>query len=413
MQFPDLIPEIIDQIIFHAEVHVFVLCQVCQYFAQHTKRIKIHTISWYLDNSDYNIVKYKPYCAVPDFLPSLTTLKISDNYGSIDNIKNLTQLKKFCAYVQYEIGDEIIRHLTNLDTLMFGRNQISFDVLATLPHLTNLSTDGGLSGVYLLTNLTKLSINDIKSNEISLLTNLLHLNLSWCVDIDHNTFIHLTKLTNLYLEYTNCENDHISHLTNLKQISTFENDNINYELLQHMINLQEFDLNHNNDLLNEHIWNLTNLTELQICVGDNISEECLRRLTKLSSLDIIGNNTAVNRDDKGYININISFLTNLRYLSIDYTNVDDNQLINLTNLTILSMTDANVNKFSHLTNLTELFIKDELSNDYNEISHLVKLRSLTVIYNNSLIIETIRKLTNLTYLRIPQKWLEFNHINKS
>ena len=226
---------------------------------------------------------------------------------------------------------------TNLEVLYLAQNPVSdlsfLSELTKLEVLTISVTNGNLSPLAGLVNLTFLGLHDTSISDISPL-------------------LELTSLINLQIK--DCSISDISVLGELK-------------------NLQELSLDYNNISDISSLSGLTNLRSLNLD-GNNISDiSPLSGLTNLRSLGLFGNNISDISP--------LSRLTNLISLSVSQNFIleDISALSRLTNLKGLYLPLNNIediSALSGLTNLETLYLYSNRINDISALSGLINLKGL-------------------------------------
>jgi hypothetical protein len=192
------------------------------------REAKITTIS--------HLTNLKSLCAIGDFkitensLSNLTCLKLWDNPQTND-INHLTNLQTLVVGGSCEIDDKGTSKLTNLTSLYIFYN----DKINTISHLVNLRKLSFFSKVCdnqisTLTNLTYLEMcgeHKVTNDDLLYLTNLTHLDIGFTrkiTNLNHLTNLHTLFLNNLLY---GIGDDGISQLTNLTELYTRGNKQIN------------------------------------------------------------------------------------------------------------------------------------------------------------------------------------------
>lgn len=276
-----------------------------------------------------------------DQLPS-DIIKIIHNELDFIGQKNLKLIS--IAFIKYPI--------TNLLDNVPNRLNLTDEKLKSYPHIIKLNID--------------------RNKKIKNISDLMHLQ--------------ILNISSSY-EYT------IASLTNLTKLSINRTGKIIYiktmESINHLVNLRELHITQNNIINNNDIKSLTNLTHLDIHNSINITN--INHLHNLQILDASGNNCGI--DNNG-----ISNLINLTELYIDNNpNVTAiNQFINLRVLNISCV--SGVDNIQSLTNLIELNIGR--NNKITNLDHLINLRSLYIESYSNIRNDNLILLTNLTKLGI-------------
>ena len=140
---------------------------------------------------------------------------------------------------------------------------------------------------------------------------------------------------------------------------------------------------------------LKNLEKLNLDPNQINDVSPLSSLINLKELVLSGNNQIKNLSS-------LSSLPNLMKLHLDRNKVDVRQLLSLSNLTNLSVSQAsieNINLLSSLTNLTELHL---IGNSIKDISPLGSLTRLTYLDLSNNQIKDVSSLSNLKSLKVLQ-----------
>ena len=222
-------------------------------------------------------------------------------------------------------------------------DKISFkltdDILKSYPHVVKLQIvskllhwDQQVPRIYNTSNLNNVRVLHIKGNcgfDISKLTNLTSLTLSYCNNITNDDIKSLTNLTELNIP-ANQQISDINCLINLRKIDissyTFTECEVDDNGIMCLTNLTE--LNADDNIYVENIGHLTNLTKLSANGRGGPANDALRLLTNLTDLNLSGN--------QDITNYGIITLTNLRILDISYTSaINDLGIAHLTNSLII------------------------------------------------------------------------------
>lgn len=256
-------------------------------------------------------------------LTRLKSLKICSifNGGALHisnrSLRTLTQLThlSLCSKTP-KITDESIEMLENLTDLDLTNNySISFEAFRNHTRITALNLEKWHhmppEGLINFPNLTCLNIS-LQSRNISN---------EWFSKLSDDSFIHLTKLRYLNLNYQerdDCVTDKsFKNLTQLTHLSLRGNTVITDEGLSHLVNLNTLDLNmrHTSPISNKGLSVLTNLTHLNLSKEKDtkkclISDASLKNLKQLVSLDISHNYHITQEGISGLLN-----LTEITYCS--------------------------------------------------------------------------------------------------
>lgn len=142
----------------------------------------------------------------------------------------------------------------------------------------------------------------------------------------------LSNITHLNLSFNeNITDDIVSKLTNITFLSLYYNPKITNKSLSGLTNLRSLDLSGNHNITDYALIGLTNLTFLNISFNENITNNCVSRLTNLVSLD---------RSLEEYI-IGGGDVADLTSLSLDAP--DDENLVGLITLDLSSFDENIIN----------------------------------------------------------------------
>jgi len=218
--------------------------------------------------------------------------------------------------------------------------------------------------------------NVLTNDMLILFPNLIYLNMRNSYNVSTNGIKNLTKLQYLYMGTNkNLTNTALKSLTNLIKLD------VGYSSSPHVTD--------------NGIKHLIKLKEISLRENRKISINTIKYLP-LHSLHLSLNKTFKDED--------IKLLTNLKNLSLDYSNITDNGIQNLTNLQVLHaskyITDNGINR---LTNLEILYPQpyNKGSIKGTSFKHLNKLRILNA--DASMNEEHIKNLTNLEWLMLSCK----------
>lgn len=269
-----LLPELIDHIIYFTTNSVSDLSLVNKYFNDNVKKIRI------ISNKDYPKMKNEYLQS----LPNLTELYLPGgyviNYQGIRYLKNLKILDLTCTRSPDErITDSDLSKITSLTHLGLSYNRII--------------TDEGISG---LTNLTFLDLagTTISDRGIMNLNKLEFIRLSGNTMVTNDGLARLSSLTDLNL-YSNDKITFNESMYRLKKLTLGYNFIILDDELSKLTNLEILDLEFNKIITDKGVSNLVNLKDL--FVNDLITNEGISNLTNLRSL-ALGNNTIISNIDK-------------------------------------------------------------------------------------------------------------------
>jgi hypothetical protein len=297
-----------------------------------------------------NNPKYNFYRIAPDSISkfvNITNLNLDQRIVIDNSIAVLTSLTKLqsLTYSNHYMSESILISLTNLTTLRCASLNVTSE---SLKHLTKLSTlvltaykNVDYNSVSKLVNLTRLSLIGDTSTIIKSIINLPHLN-NLCLKNDETVDSDLKKLTNITKLYLNkCNKISVKGLGYLTNVVSLRMKNMFGRVIQIFPKLLKLvdlvfdsvDVMYNMSLC-VHIQNLTILKN--DCIRENIT--ILTRLKKL----YIGDHGA------GYPCNRLCSLVNLTDLSIHNSCEEliwERNMVLLTNLTRLSLLDANHIKF--------------------------------------------------------------------
>ena len=316
-------------------------------------------------------------------------------------------MKKSC-------NDEVLAKMTNLKSLYLYKCKIS-----TFAHLTNLQGLTLLSN-YPETNIEKLyNLERLYLRDTTNFANLNHLSKLTELSVDKTSTIFddnlekITTLKSLKILASACRNlsprlanlqtiivwtvtgentDKLSYLTNLRYLSFFTYQN-NFTITN-LTKLEHLSISIGGDNSEVDFRNLDNLTEL-ISDYNHLKFDNISHLTKLEVLSV----QEVDGLNK------ISLLTNLKYLNNAGGNIENDEILALTNLVEL---DVTANKYiTNLNNLNKLRIlalgEQKLSHEgFRNLTDLVEL----ALYNNP--IEDLNSYKNLRILKILKHCYFYN-----
>lgn len=253
--------------------------------------------------------------------------------------------------------------------------------------------------------------------DISKLTKLKILDLSYCDNIYDDQLINLTNLREL-ISNGNCNISKINHLTKLDTliIGGDDGNGITTEGISNLINLTH--LNYLNNHESDDVSDLNKFTNLKVLImscSNKMTNNGISKLTNLEKLDISYFETPIeldhfiyltslracemegNDEDGNLNNESISKLTNLIELDISYNHSITN-LNTLTNLQTLDIDGCGIETegLSGLINLTKLDYQNVEDVNFNLLTKL-KILSCNGGYINS---NSISLLTNLSILSV-------------
>lgn len=202
-------------------------------------------------------------------------------------------------------------------------------------------------------------------NNVSMLKNLISLNIASVGNIDINM---LTQL-----KYLNCYNTQITDISNLINLTILKASYSKLVNINHLVNLEVLDIE------NTEVVNINNLTKLKylFCNGSNVN--------------------------------NISNLTKLIHLECKYTPIS--YINNLVNLEYIDIEDTKIDDISNLYNITTIYIKENnfvqlIINNVNVINQLTvidctHINSIKVGKTRNIYLE---ELISLMFIEIPIYW---------
>lgn len=346
-------------------------------------------------------------------LTNLTKLKVvfgeflSDNGISHLSKLNILKILKDCSL------DNGLRALTNLVSLQVS--SVSDDTLAYLPHLSKLLdpyeiTDYGLSKLTNLTSLRGHANIRFTDESIRCLTNLTKLDLQEN-DISEFAVMHLTKLSNLSFENANITDECYLRLSHLTFLSILPNNNLTYHGFKNLTKLSELilldDLDDTTNIF-ESLDCLSSLSELYL-FSDRMNDNSLVQLSNLTFLNLIVNSTINDRA--------LKCLTNLRKLDlsenevITYDGIKD--LPHLTKLILMDNRNIRNKQLKLLTNLRSLNIswREETCRIVNSgIMNLTNLSTLKFNRNTSISLLGLIPLCNLRKIEMSETAITFQDI---
>ena len=210
----------------------------------------------------------------------------------------------------------------------------------------------------------------------------------------------LTTLSQLWLQHNNVSDlTPLESLTDLRDLSLFDNAVSDLTPLKNLTELIWLNLGRNpvSDLT--PLKNLTKLQWLDLYFSNNVNDiTVLGSMPKLKNLTLGG--TTISDSDL----MHLKNLTELKRLSLDYTNIGDiTHLKNLAELEHLSLNATNVSDITVLANmpkLTTLSLSNTNISDITPLLNLTKLKYLDLSDNNISDITPLLNLTNLETLRL-------------
>lgn len=229
------------------------------------------------------------YANDPYLINKVTELTIQHNCCIKENVEKFTNLRKLEIFDRVLIGDNEIKHLTQLTSLdIYCNNTITIQSIRFLTNLVNLKVNKFIrqENLAYLTRLHTLSLGHIHYGcitEIHHLPNLTSLSLVSDKLIQDSELIKLCS-TLLFLNLSgnfSITNDGLSKMTALKTLILDQNSNLK-------INNE---WNTNDDITDKGLSNLTNLTSLSLVDNEIITDVCLMKLTNLQWLNISYNKT--------------------------------------------------------------------------------------------------------------------------
>jgi hypothetical protein len=230
-------------------------------------------------------------------------------------------------------------------------------------------TDKALSMLSCLRHLDLHGNGAITDGGLSLHTNLTSLCISRNSLISNNCVSTLTKLTTLDINYNGMINDDgLRCLTNLTDLSVNggRRSTITRNGISTLTNLTKLNIGSYNGIVGIGLVSMPNLTELLLDDNITVTNDDLLPFTNLTTLWISSTNIT-----------EISHLTKLTKLSITQTNVPDDELNKLTNLTYLVLQDTDQitdQGIASLINLTYIDLSDTRSITSHGLSHLTALK---------------------------------------
>lgn len=376
-----------------------ILNHICSYLSQF-EQIAFSRINKYASNNLYpTTLKMRDiHISYLTHRPNIQILNIM--FARLGYNIIIPQLPKLHTLFLGRLGSNIT-HLTNLTSLsLSSSSNIScnnFNILSLKKlDITNCEHITNIFNISLLTNLEHLAAQKtpILTQHLTSLTKLSYLNISY-TKVNHiDTLLNLTKLICLQTPLSN-----ITHLTNLlnlvsggrnnKIIEINSLTNLTKLVLDRFSAVKEIDnlINLNTLCINEskikNISTLTNLTELEATGNYYLNDGTLRPLTRLECLSVSSDINSIQfLTNLDYLNIDIVFesvnlnsLQKLETLILNHSNINTDNIIELTKLKRLSITGQhNDLDLNHLTNLKKLNLfqcKIDPAK-YDKIRHLVK-----------------------------------------
>jgi internalin A len=260
--------------------------------------------------------------------------------------------------------------LKQLKSLNLRNNKISdFSFLSELKELKELDIDNNdISDISFLRDLSQLTYlglrgirynkNDNKNIDFSLLNELINLT---TLDIGFNSISDISFLKNL---------------SNLKSLKLFYNEVSDISFLEELEQLTYLDLSNNSIIDISPIVNLKLLESLELDNNFIIDISSLSQLNKLKSLDLSNNQI-------------LDFSSLEKLFLLDILDLSGNQILDikfietLKSLKTLYLADNNISNFSFLSNLNELDILDISGNVISDISFLKYLTKKITVLNMS------------------------------
>lgn len=190
-------PEIADHILYFTQNKVTELSQVCKYFNNNVKKIRITSNRNYRNISDQNLKE----------LPNLIQFELENNFRitneGVSKLTNLLSLNLSCNTVITNQGISTLHKLKYLDLNIFLKRCSKYNTNPSWYYILNWNfkiTDRGISRLTNLTSLILSSNRHITDDGITNLTNLTRLDLGCNDKITDNGIIGLTNLTFINLE---------------------------------------------------------------------------------------------------------------------------------------------------------------------------------------------------------------------
>ncbi|AYV82868.1 MAG: hypothetical protein Hyperionvirus3_14 [Hyperionvirus sp.] len=273
-------------------------------------------------------------CLPPTTLQALTQLEILHLFDAkkyyTDTINKLTNLKKLlCSHTTSRIinfQNNTLSNLTNLESLEM--------------RFCDFLTDGVFDKMVKLNNLKIQTNENLTSTSISHLTGLTSLELTYTTKITNDVFKYLTNLQVLHIETNkHITHENLEHLTSLHSLTLIGNNSIkNLKSIKNLTHLEIQNCVYDWSFITEEmVIDLTNLKSLYLGESE-ITDNCLNKLTNLTRLCLSSSHEE--QDNELITDFGIIPLTNLRYLELrDAVGISDKALIKLTNLTELDIMD--------------------------------------------------------------------------
>ena len=315
---------------------------------------------------------------------------------------------------------EPLRHMTNLQHLSLGENQISD--LTPIMGLTNLTTlrlhDNSISDLTPLSELANLTMLSLGGNPISDFSPILELTNLTSLFLLNNQNLDFTQLSALSnLEFLNMARSQIDDLTPLSELTTlrtlilWDNQISDLTPLSTLTNLEVLDLTGNQISDLAPLSELTNLRSLYL--SDN-------QITDLTSLSTLTNLESLNLAENQINDLtSLPELTNLRSLYLS-----DNQIADLTSLSDLTSLwtlylagnyISDLSQLSELTSLSHLNLAENQINDLTPLAGLTGLSSLNLAENRINDLTPLANLARLSLLTLNNNpindWSPVEHVN--
>lgn len=310
----------------------------------------------------------------------------------------------FYESVMNVLDQSVIILPSSLRRLVLNKNEFIKDThVSALTNLTELGLKENTSitdkGVNFLTKLGHLDITDntlITDGSLGRLQNLRVLRLGKNLKISDLSLEFLTNLIELYtLGNPRITDKSMRFLTKMQTLSITECPFISDLGIMNMIHLTGLSVSGNSEVSDESVKVLTNLTDLLIDNCPSISDESMRYLTNLTTLHI--------RFCPLIIGSNMKYLPRLTNLHLCHSNVTNENLKLLRNLSSLSLVSDNIITdlgVKFLANITTLDLSwNSLITD-KSLKLLTRLTSLDLMGNDVITYLGLEPLSNLTYLNL-------------
>ena len=349
-------------------------------------------------------------------LAGLTELTSLNLYGSlITDISALTALTKLTSLdLNFNAIEDInpLSGLSNLTILGLGHNQITdISVLANLTNLRELYIrDNNIKDISALANLHSLASLDIYKNgvrDISVLRGLKNLRSLDLVDAqitDISPLADLSALSKLQLNGIQpLDISLLAGLTNLEDLNLRLTNSTDISMLSRLTKLTRLNIDHNSIMDISPLANLTELTFLEMQCNPIKDFSVLAYLTKLETLDLQGTGIRKVGVLQGLTNLEQLYLGKIATCLSEEDIPDISALSGLSNLSYLSIEDANVGDISALAGMTKLVSLNLRGNNISDISPLAgkpHLGTLDLTDNEVSDISILENLPGLMWIRL-------------